>query len=141
MQPLDDRLRSAAAYCDFLAASLNRHFHLAGFGGLFLRQRDGQDAILIIGLNFLGVHRRRNGKAADEFAVAAFDAVVALDVLVLFEFALAAQGQGLVFDADVDVFDFDVGQVGLQGQGVFGFEDIDGGRPGPVRCAVRSSGG
>ena len=50
----------------------------------------------------------------------------------MFELALAGDGQGLVFDADVDVLQIDIGEVGFEDQFVLGFEDIDGGGPGPI---------
>ncbi len=36
--------------------------------------------------------------------------------------------------ADVDVFNFDLRQVGFECQGVFRLEDVDGRRPRPVRA-------
>ena len=55
-----------------------------------------------------------------------------LSAFLLFEFALAGDGQGLVLDTHVDILQIDIRQVGFQNQLVFGLVDIDGGRPGPV---------
>ena len=44
----------------------------------------------------------------------------------------AGEGQGLVFHADVEVLQFDFGEVGLEDQFVLGLIDIDGRRPGTV---------
>jgi hypothetical protein len=55
-----------------------------------------------------------------------------LPVVLLFELAFAGDGEGLVLDADIDVLHIDIRQIGLQDQLVFGFVDVDGGRPGPV---------
>jgi hypothetical protein len=105
---------------------------LAGFCCFLLRQRDGQDAVLVFGTDFIGFDRVWERKAADKFSVTALDTVIALHAGVLLEFAGATEGHGAVFDADVEVFGFDVGEVSFQGEGVFGFDDIDGWRPRPA---------
>jgi hypothetical protein len=74
-----------------------------------------------------------HGEAAREVAVAALDAVIALAATVLlFELALAGDGERLVLDADIDVLEIDIRQIGFHHQLVFGFIDVHGGRPGPV---------
>src|SRR6185437_16544269 len=79
-------------------AILDRDFHLPWFGSFFYRQRNRQDAVFIIGLYFIGFNCRRNGEAANKFAVAALNPVIALHVLFFFELALTANRQGLVLD-------------------------------------------
>src|SRR5580704_4980915 len=68
-----------------LRRSVNLHFDLAGFCCFLLGKGDGQHAVLVFGRDFVCFDGRRDGKAADEIAVAALDTVVALHVLVLDE--------------------------------------------------------
>src|SRR5208283_3423908 len=82
---------------------LDFDFDLARLGGFLLGEGDSQDAVLEGGADFLGIEGIGHAEAALEFAVAAFDPVIAGGGLLLFEFALAGDGQGLVFDADINV--------------------------------------
>lgn len=106
------------------------HFDGAGLGDFLLGKGDRQDAIFEGGSDFFCVNRVRDGKVAGEGAVAAFEAVVAGLVLFVFELAFAFEGKDTVFEVDGDVFEFDFGQVGFDDELIFGFEDIDRGRPG-----------
>src|SRR5664280_151462 len=102
---------------------------LPRFGGLLLGERDGEHAILVGGIDLIGIERVGHGETAHEIAIAALDAMIALFVARGFEFALAGDGEGLVFHSHVDVLGVDVGQIGLDDEFVLGFIDIDGGRP------------
>src|ERR1035441_9300208 len=62
---------------------------LPRFGGLLLDERDGEHAIVIGGADFVGVEGAGHGKTADEIAIAALDAMIALFVAGSFEFAFA----------------------------------------------------
>ena len=101
-----------------------------------LGKADRQDAVPVVGGDLIGFDGGRQGEAANKFAVAAFDPVITLDRFVLFELAEALQGQGVVFDADIDVFGFDIREVGLEGEVFLGLKDVDGGRPGAARAGL-----
>src|SRR5271168_2258116 len=60
------------------ATLLDFDFDLAGLGRFLLGERDRQDAILIIGADLVALHGGGKRESADEVAVAAFNAVVAL---------------------------------------------------------------
>src|ERR1017187_4153805 len=68
-----------------------------------LRQLHSENPVLIIGLHAFRIDGRRHREATDERTVAALNTVVALGVLVLFKFAFALDGEGLVFDMYSDV--------------------------------------
>ena len=114
-------------------AVLDRDLHLPGFGRFLLGQRHDQDSVLIVGPDLFGIDSVRKREAADEFAVAAFQPVPALNLLVFFELAVTAQRQRVVFHADVDVFDFYVGDIGLEKDGILGLENVHRGCPWPAR--------
>jgi len=109
---------------------LDFDFDLARLGGFLFGKGDAQDAIFEAGNNVLGIESVGHGEAADEAAIAALDAVIALAGLLLLELALAGDGEGLVLDADVDVFGIDIRDVGFEDELVLGLVDVDGGRPG-----------
>ena len=109
-------------------------FDLPRFGGGLLGQFHGQDAVVVLGRDLFGIDCRRKGEGTRELAVGAFDAMVALIGVLFFELAFAGQGQGLVLDAHVDVFELDFGDVGFEDEFVLGFKDVHRGRPGPA-CA------
>src|SRR6185312_4942855 len=108
---------------------LNGDLDLTGFGGLLLGEGDGQDAVFVLRRYLIVLDRWGDGEGADEVAIAALDTVIAFGAFVLFKLARALEGEGVVFDADVDFFGFDVREVGTERQGIFGFEDVDGGGP------------
>ena len=93
---------------------LHFDFDLAGLGGFLLGKGHGQHAILEPGADLLGIESVGHGEAADEAAIAALDAVIPFAGFWLFELALAGDGQGLVFDADVDVLLVDIRQSALR---------------------------
>jgi len=105
---------------------------LARLGGLFLREGHGQDAVLELGAHIVGIEALGYGEAAGKSAVAAFDAMEAFVLLFLFELSVTGDGEGLVFDVDVDVGGVDFGEVGFEDEFVLGLIDIDGRGPGAL---------
>src|SRR5438874_13393502 len=69
---------------------------------LAFRQVNSQDTVLELSLDLLRVRVVGQGEAANEAAIGAFVAMVAL--VFLFEFALAGKGEHSVLDSDFDVF-------------------------------------
>src|SRR6266446_2944154 len=78
------------------------NFHLAWFGGLLLRQGHGENAVLELSPDLIGVDRGRHRETASERAIAALNSMITPHGLVFLEFALAIQGEGLVLHADFD---------------------------------------
>src|SRR3954464_5700048 len=90
-----------------------------------LGQPDAEDAILALGGDVLGVDGRRKREAALESAVGALDPLVPVLRLGLLELALAAQGQRVVLDVEIDLGSLDFGQLDLEGHAIGVLEDID----------------
>src|SRR6516164_292370 len=111
---------------------LDFNFDLPRLGSFLFEQGDAEYTVAVGSVDVIGVEGVGYGETAHEVAVATLDAMVALDGVLLFELALAGDREGLVFDADVDVFEFDIRQVGFEDEFVLGLVDIDGGRPRPV---------
>jgi len=62
-------------------------FDLARLGGFLFGQGDAEHAVLERGGDFVGIEAIGHGEAAGEVAVAALDAMIAGDVVLLFELA------------------------------------------------------
>ena len=103
------------------------HLDLLGLGLGLLGQRDAQHAVGAGRVDLVGVDRGRQREAADEAAVAALDAVEVLFLLLGLELALALDGQGAAFDADVEVLAADAGNFELEDDLLRVLVDIDGG--------------
>src|SRR5262245_29417040 len=88
--------------------------YLSRLSGFALGQGDSQHAVLEDGCDVPRIEGVWHREAAREIAVPALDAVVAFARLLFFELALSREGQGLVFDADIDIFLIDFRQVGLE---------------------------
>jgi hypothetical protein len=86
---------------------------LLRLGFLALRNRQRQDTILIIGPDRFRVHGVGQREAAAEGAIRALDAQVVVFVHFFLELAFAANGQNIIFHADVEVFRVDFRQIGL----------------------------
>src|SRR5207248_1912560 len=95
-----------------------------------LREPDAEDAVLAFRGDVLRVDGGRQREAALERAVGALDALVAVLARRLLELALAAHGEGVVLDVQVDVVRVDLGQLDLQGDAVGVLEHVDQRRPG-----------
>src|SRR5215831_371300 len=114
------------------------HLDLLRLGFLTLRDAEGQHTVLVVGLYGLGVDGVGEREAAGERAIAALDAQIVLVLRLfagpgragdLFELALAADGQNVVLDANVELLRFDVRQVGLDHELMLVFEDVHCGYP------------
>src|SRR5579883_610471 len=93
---------------------IDLHFDRSRLGDLFLRQHDRQDAIVVIGVDILSVHRIGNREVAHERPVAAFQSVKTLVLLVSFELPFALQRQSSIFELNVDVPQVHARNVGLK---------------------------
>jgi hypothetical protein len=90
---------------------------------------DGQQSVVAVGLDALGVHGVRKREIALERSVGSFHPQVIVFVDRLLELALAAKGQFVVLDANVDVLLIDVRKIGFHDQLALGLIDVYSGRP------------
>ena len=97
-----------------------------GLAVSFLGSVTVRTPFLKAGIDLVGIERVGHGETAYEVAVAALDPVIPLVVALVFELAFAGDGQGLVFDAYVDVLGVYVGEVGFDDEFVLGLVDVDG---------------
>src|SRR5919197_809784 len=104
-------------------------FDLLGLGVLALWHTHGQQTILEFRLYFAGIGIVRQSEAAQEGAVAAFDAVIFPFLLFFFELAFAGDGQNAVLDCDLYVFFFHLRQLGLDEIFLLIFGDVRQRRP------------
>src|SRR5215470_6334112 len=77
------------------------YLDLPGLGFRPLGQRDLQNALLIVGVHVLRIHRVGKLEGTEEGAIPALNAMKVLFLLFLFELALALDRQCVVFHADV----------------------------------------
>src|SRR5437868_638135 len=94
---------------------------------LAFRQVNSQDTVLELSLDLLRVRVVGQGEAANEAAIGAFDAMVAL--VFLFEFALAGNGEHSVLDCDFDVLFLYGRQLGFNDIFLIVFGNVGDGRP------------
>src|SRR6201987_5038050 len=121
--------------------SLSRGFDvdldLLRLGFLALRNDQRQDAILVIGLDGLGVHGVGKREAAAEGAISALDAQIVFLIHLLLESAFTANRKDVVLDADVQIPGLNVRKVRLDDELVLCLVDVDSGRPGGQVGLVR----
>jgi hypothetical protein len=98
----------------------------ARLGEFLFGELNGKDAVGEIGGDLFGIDGIGNGEAAGEGAVGALHDVKAFLFLGLLEFALAFNGEGAVFEVDVDIFELDLGEVGLDDEFRLVFDDAQG---------------
>src|SRR5579863_9737008 len=110
-----------------LDAGADIYFDLLRLGFGLLGQRDLQDALVVVGRDFLGVYGGGQIEGAGEAAVVALHAAVVLFFLFLLDLALAVHSEGVVLHADVDVFLVDSGHIDLQIDLVLVFVVVNGG--------------
>src|SRR5580700_2395800 len=87
----------------FYFGPANVDLDLLRLGFRFLGQSHFQHALVVVRRNLLGVHGGGQGEGAGEAAVLALHTAVILFFLFLLDPALAVDGQGIVFQADIDV--------------------------------------
>jgi len=85
-----------------LAANINLDLLGLGFG--LLGEVDLQHALIIVGAHLPWIHRTGQRERAGEASVLPLNATEVLFFLFLLELALAVDGEGVVFDADINVF-------------------------------------
>src|SRR5580692_10580439 len=98
---------------------------LLGLGFSLLGQSNLQHALVVGCRDFLGIHGGGKGEGAGKAAVLALHTAVVLFFLFFFDLALAVHGEGVVLEADVDVFLVDARNFNLQRDGVLVFVDVD----------------
>lgn len=86
-----------------------------------------EHALLKAGLDALGVHLGGQGHGARELAVAAFDAVVVVLLLFTLKLFFARDDQGVILQADVDIFGFKARQLCVHGYFLVRLRHIDHG--------------
>src|SRR5580692_3716163 len=91
----------------------NIDFDLLGFGFRLFCQSDLEGPLVIVGRNLLRIHGWGQSEGPGEASILPLHATEVLFFLFLLELAFAVHGQGLVFDANIDVLlvnsrDFDL---------------------------------
>src|SRR5438067_2841369 len=109
---------------------IDLHLDLARLRLALLGQEDAQHAVAALRGDVAQLHCRGQREAAAEGAVVALDAVIVLPLVGVLELALAAQRQRVALELDVDVVGVDLGQLDLQGDALFVFENVHQRRPG-----------
>src|SRR5579862_6039739 len=82
-------------------------FNLLWLGFWLLLQLQLEHSCIVAGADVLGVHSGRQSEGAIEAAIAAFDAMEVLFLLLFLELALALDGERVVFHAYIKIFFFD----------------------------------
>src|SRR4029077_11503540 len=108
-----DRLLAADVYPDLLRL----RFGLLG-------QADLQHAFVVVSGDVFRIHCLRQAEAASEAPILTLHTTEILFFLFLLELTLAVHGEGVVLDADVEVFLIDPRDFDLQVYGVLIFIDI-----------------
>src|SRR5688500_8293600 len=98
---------------------------LAGLRLDALADRDGQDAVLQVGLDLVRVGDRGEREAAGEAAVLALVEVVRLALLLLLGLAAARDGEHAVLHRDVEVLLLHAGEIGVEHEVVAGLLDLE----------------
>src|SRR2546428_4327022 len=100
------------------------HLDQLGFGFRLLRQAYLQHALFIMGAYLLWIHGVGKRERTGEAPVHPLDAMKVLLLLVLLEPALAADGERIVLNSDIDVFFVNARHFNLQRNVVFVFVDV-----------------
>jgi len=95
------------AFESLLAAHID--FDLLGLGFSLFGQGDLQHALIVVCRNLLGIHGGGQIEGAGEAAILTLHTAVVLFFFFLLDLALAVDGEGVVLDADVDIFFIDAG--------------------------------
>src|SRR5579884_1873014 len=111
---------------------------LPRLGLLALVERDGQHAVLELGVHRLIVNGGRQGEAAEEPAVPPLvqEQVAFFPALVALFLAFGGDGQRLVFQGNIDVVLAEPGQLGLDVEMVGVFADVNGVRGEPLPAVL-----
>src|SRR5215469_479944 len=125
---LSSRLDGSLAFFCFDCLLANVDLDLLWLGFRLLRQPNLEHTLLIVSVDVVGVNAGGQSESPSKAAILALHASVILFLLVLFELALAVDGQVVVFHANVDILLIDPGHFDLQSDVVVVFVDIDSGR-------------
>src|SRR5215469_14053548 len=104
--------------------SFHVHLDLLRFGFFPLWHRQGEHAVLVLGLDGLAIHGVRQREAAAERTIGALDAQIILLFHFLLEFALTANGKDVVLDPDVELLGLNVRKVRFYYQCLLGLKDV-----------------
>src|SRR5437870_11917330 len=105
------------------------HRDLPRLGLLRLRERHGQNAVLVARLDVAGVHGRRQGKAALERAIRPFVAVYPLRALLGDLLLRTTDRENVVLERDLHILGFDTRQLGDDAKPLSILEDVHGRTP------------
>src|SRR5205814_4608755 len=132
-------LRPYATYRD-LVCLLRRDLHLdlPRLGLLRLRERHGQNAVLVARLDVAGVHGRGQGKAALERAIRPFVAVYPLGALLSDLLLRALDGEAVVLLRNLHVLRFHTRHLRDDAKPLSILEDVSRAEPTWPRCCRRS---
>src|SRR5256712_6012190 len=111
------------------------HLDLARLRLGLLGKEDAQHAIAALRRDVPRLHCRGQRKSPGEAAVGPFDAMIPLLPIEVLELALAAQGQRVALELDVDVAGIDLWQLNFQRDALAVLEDVDERRP-AAGCAL-----
>src|SRR5713101_2322471 len=131
------RAATSCACCSRCRACTDIHLDLLRLRFLTFRNQQRKHAVVIVGLDRFGIHAVCQREAPAERSVGALHAQVVFLAHLILELAFAAQGQQVVFDADVQVLRIHVRQVRLHHQFVLGLVDIHVRRPGGKNRLIR----
>src|SRR5207302_8939173 len=105
------------------------HLDLARLRLRLLGKEDAQHAIAALRRDVPHLHCRGQRKSPGEAAVGPLDAVIPLLLVGILEFSLAAQGQRVALELDVDIVGIDLRQLDLQRDTLAVLEDVDERQP------------
>src|SRR2546425_747567 len=105
------------------------HLDLARLRLRLLGKEDAQHAIVALRRDVPHLHCRGQRKSPGEAAVGPLDAVIPLLLVGVLELALAAHGERVALEPDVDIVGIDLRQLDLQRDALAVLEDVDEGRP------------
>src|ERR1700752_650139 len=103
----------------------NIHLDLLGLSFRFLSQANLQHALVVVGARLPRIYRTGQRERPGDASVLPLDAPEVLLFLFLLDLALAMDGEGIVLDADVDVFFVDARDFKLQSNVVLIFVNVN----------------
>src|SRR5947209_15380259 len=113
-----------SGFQDLLLGPSGNDSDLFGFGFFTFCDDDSQQAIFKFRVDVLRVRSGRQGERAGKAPVVALESVKIFSLLLGFKLALAADGEHVVFDVEVNVFLLHTWDLGLQRDLVLVFIDV-----------------
>src|SRR5439155_8023457 len=102
----------------------NIDFNLLGFGFSLLGELDLQHAVIVVGAHLSRVYGGGQRERAGETSILPLDATEVLFFLFFLDLALAVEDEGVVFDADMNIFFVNARNLDLQGDVVLVLVDV-----------------